>query len=248
MAETAISQEESVVLEVDSSVDDVSGASDTNEVLTDGDSYNFTYLQEKINAGGVIQLDKDVVKLEGESEITIAHNGYVILFGNNHKIDAKNTGRIFNISAESLLTLNNVILVNGNADNGGAIYNEGDLMIAQSVSFINNTANQYGGAVYSTGSTLSVSGEGIYFKNNKAIDGGAIYNNYTEHEFHVTGSVSFVNNTAEEYGGAIFTNTKVNVARFIFENNTAAVSGGAIYSKAPITVSASQFKSNTVTG
>jgi predicted outer membrane repeat protein len=48
---------------------------------------------------------------------------------NNHVIDANNLGGIFKISPGITVYLNSLTFVNGNSAEGGAIYNEGDLII-----------------------------------------------------------------------------------------------------------------------
>ncbi len=81
---------------------------------------------------------------ETDSKIGIhidRHN--FVINGNGHTIDGKNLSRIF-VTAMNV-TLNNLILINGNADNGGAVYTEGTATL-NNVTFINNYATQ-GGAV-----------------------------------------------------------------------------------------------------
>ena len=81
---------------------------------------------------------------ETDSKIGILidrHN--FVINGNGHTIDGKNLSRIF-VTAMNV-TLNNLILINGNADNGGAVYTEGTATL-NNVTFINNYATQ-GGAV-----------------------------------------------------------------------------------------------------
>ena len=64
---------------------------------------------------------------ETDSKIGILidrHN--FVINGNGHTIDGKNLSRIF-VTAMNV-TLNNLILINGNADKGGAVYTEGTAM------------------------------------------------------------------------------------------------------------------------
>ena len=64
--------------------------------------------------------------------------------GNDKVIDGNFTARIFNVS--SMVVLNNLNLINGNASLGGAIYSTGDLTLTN-VTFANNTAVN-GSAIY----------------------------------------------------------------------------------------------------
>ena len=115
--------DETSIDEVDSqAVDDALTANDNADVLTAGEG-NFTELQTKVNSGTVL-MDKNYARLDGENDISIT--GSVTIMGDNqYIIDAKNLGRIFNVASGGSLTLMGVTLKNGNAAEGGAIYNDG---------------------------------------------------------------------------------------------------------------------------
>ena len=137
---------------------------------------NFTDLQNAIGlVTGTLTLNQNVVMTDDEAANFV--NGVIInknirIDGKGHTIDAKNLGRIFEIDGGFAVTLTNVTLTNGKADNGGAIYNFGNLDLVH-VNFVNNTA-KYGGAImnYAYGLVLDDS----TFTNNTAKIGGAIYN------------------------------------------------------------------------
>lgn len=140
-------------------VDILSAADSTDKLSAGGD--NFTSLQTLIDASGdYLALDKDYQRVSGESDIKITKditiNGTADFFsqyGNTHAIDANNLGRIFNVTAGKKLTLIGVTLINGNAENGGAVYNNG-IVNATNCRFLDNTATYNGGAIYNNGGTL----------------------------------------------------------------------------------------------
>ena len=206
---------------------------------------NFTDLQNAIGlVTGTLTLNQNVVMTDDEAANFV--NGVIInknirIDGKGHTIDAKNLGRIFEIDGGFAVTLTNVTLTNGKADNGGAIYNFGNLDLVH-VNFVNNTA-KYGGAImnYAYGLVLDDS----TFTNNTAKIGGAIYNSA---DCFVVGNSTFANNTATSNGGVIF-NYGIGfvVGNSTFTNNTAKI-GGAIYNSADcFVVGNSTFANNTAT-
>ena len=160
-------------------VEDIQTATNDADVLAaDGDG-NFTELQTSVNTG-MVMMSKDYTRVEGENDISISRD--VTILGNNHKIDANNLGGIFNVNSGYTLTLIGVTLINGNAENGGAVYNNGGTLTITNSYFINNTATQSGGAIYNNGGTLNVIGS--TFDGNDLTDrsvngwgGAAIYDN-----------------------------------------------------------------------
>ena len=204
-----MSQTDSDVLEIDSVDEDVSQAADDVEILSSGTSKNFTQLQTDLSSG-FLNLGSDYVRSEGETEVSISDS--VVIIGNGeYKIDANNLGGIFNIGQAGTLTLNSVILVNGNSDNGGAIYNEGKLNVINS-ELADNTAS-IGGAIYNVGIT-SVSGS--TFDGNDATNlGGAIYSNGVL----LVDKSNFNDNTAVYRGGAIYSSEDLEISGSKFDAN-----------------------------
>ena len=206
---------------------------------------NFTDLQNAIGlVTGTLTLNQNVVMTDDEAANFV--NGVIInknirIDGKGHTIDAKNLGRIFEIDGGFAVTLTNVTLINGKADNGGAIYNFGNLDLVH-VNFVNNTA-KYGGAImnYAYGLVLDDS----TFTNNTAKIGGAIYNSA---DCFVVGNSTFANNTATSNGGVIF-NYGIGfvVGNSTFANNTAE-DAGAVYNEGDNSVVGnSTFVNNTAT-
>ena len=207
--------------------DMVKAPDDADVLAADGDGNNFTSLQTQINSKNMVSLDKDYTWAEGDDVISI--NKVLTIIGNNHKIDANNKCGIFKINAGGALTLMGVTLVNGNSDNGGAIYNEGELAINDCV-FTDNTASVSGGAIYNVGDIETIVDS--TFENNIAANyGGAIYTttdlNIERSEFKAN-DLS-VHHTSGEYGGyAIWAQKPANleIADSQFINNGASYANG----------------------
>lgn len=138
-------------------------------------------------------------------------------------------GAIYNASGATT-TLENGVIIGGDiseyrtkstptqgnsAVNGGAIYNEGTINIANdsTVYFIGNRANTTdttkedngnGGAIYNKSNVnFSTSGKNLIFYGNSAARGGAIYNDKASTGNVIIGDATFENNYAAE-GSAIY--------------------------------------------
>ena len=123
---------------------------------------------------------------------------------------------------------------------GGAIYNgdSGMVTIIDST-FTNNTATDSGGAVWTATAVVS---DSTFTNNDAADDGGAIGTDFG----NVTATNStFTGNTADDKGGAIYTlNTGVTVTNSTFTDNSAEDDGGAIRAYT-VTATNSTFAGNT---
>ena len=142
------------------------------------------------------------------------------------------------------LTLTGGTLTGGlTASNGGQIDTVGTVSVAD-VAFTGNTATNKGGAVYNHEKNAingEIAGKGLFtstnvaYSDNKARDGGAIYNEGT---LTVDGN-TFTGNTANNAGGAIY-NAAGSSITFTgdntFSNNTAAGEANDIYNLGNITV------------
>lgn len=191
-----------------------------------------TFIENRANQGGAMAGGNSAEDCVFINNHAIAKGGALLEvyalrcnFTGNHAIDG---GAMYLNSAKDSNFIEN------SAINGGAIFNTH----AVSCSFTKNTANK-GGAICD-GSAISSS-----FRNNHAINGGAVSGGSAE------GSVlacTFISNTAEEYGGAIYATSaircyfKSNSAKYggaisfgssasesVFVENVAKVSGGAKY-------------------
>jgi predicted outer membrane repeat protein len=115
-------------------------------------------------------------------------------------ISGNNVNRVFEIDSGSV-TISGLSIINGNADNGGGILNNGSLTL-DTVVVSHNTATGSGGGIYTVGPLLTVTGSTI--PNNNAPNGlgGGIYN--------YNAPISVVNstiagNSAGQDGGGIYT-------------------------------------------
>ncbi len=180
-----------------------------------------------IHLSGDITLDAELPQIT--SDITIEGGGYTI--------SGDNSFRIFYV-ASGALTINQLTLANGSADEGGAIKNEGVLIISDS-SFSDNAAEHFGGAIISDG-MLSIT-DSIFNNSRAKLGGGAIAN---ISGLNIDGS-SFTNNSTEyASGGAIANYGSANIASSSFSSNTASFSGGAISNINEMSVVGSKFTNN----
>ena len=224
----------------------------------------FTDLQNAIGlVTGTLTLNQNVAMTAKEAANFV--NGVVInkniaIDGKGHTIDAKNLGRIFNIGEGFTVTLTNATLINGKADKGGAIYNNGSLTLSD-VKLSDNAADSYGGAVFNNGN-LVVSdsvfdSNDIVNRGSASVDyGGAAIYNWYDGVLTVSGS-NFTNNiknykNGDRLVGAIATIGDATISDSYFVNN-AGRWGGAISTAGyllagddvnTLTVSGSTFKEN----
>lgn len=190
------------------------------------------------------------------SDITIDGNGFSISGNGNHRILGVRSGkltinglRLSNGYAEDVggaiasleqaeVTINDSIIENSWAEEGGAIWHVGPVAIDNS-SVMNNRA-EIGGAIRNRGSVLTITNS--HFANNKAGctsrtsscdshfgeytgNGGAIYSRaYSEIRIY---NSTFSRNTAPGEGGAIFAYDNLTVVNSTFVSN-AAENGGAL--------------------
>ena len=224
----------------------------------------FTDLQNAIGlVTGTLTLNQNVALTTKEAAdftngITI--NKDITIDGKGHTIDAKNLGRIFSIGEGFTVTLTNATLINGKADKGGAIYNDGSLTLSD-VKLSDNAADGYGGAVFNNGelvvSDSVFDSNDIVNRGSASVDyGGAAIYNWKEGTLKVTNS-NFTNNiknykNGDNLVGAITTIGNATVSGSNFVNNSGRW-GGAISAtgaelrknSSTLTVSNTIFKDNS---
>ena len=224
----------------------------------------FTDLQNAIGlVTGTLTLNQNVAMTAKEAAdftngITI--NKDITIDGKGHTIDAKNLGRIFSIGEGFTVTLTNATLINGKADKGGAIYNDGSLTLSD-VKLSDNAADSYGGAVFNNGelvvSDSVFDSNDIVNRGSASVDyGGAAIYNWYDGTLTVSGS-NFTNNiknykNGDRLVGAVATIGDATISDSCFVNN-AGRWGGAISASGyliagddvnTLTVSGSTFKEN----
>ena len=224
----------------------------------------FTDLQNAIGlVTGTLTLNQNIAMTAKEAAdftngITI--NKDIVIDGKGHTIDAKNLGRIFSIGEGFTVTLTNATLINGKADKGGAIYNDGSLTLSD-VKLSDNAADSYGGAVFNNGelvvSDSVFDSNDIVNRGSASVDyGGAAIYNWYDGVLTVSGS-NFTNNiknykNGDNLVGAITTIGNATVVGSNFVNNSGRWGGAITTSGALIagddvntlTVSGSTFKEN----
>ncbi|MDD3753798.1 MAG: right-handed parallel beta-helix repeat-containing protein [Methanobacterium sp.] len=147
--------------------------------------------------------------------------------------DANVNGSTFN---------NNKAIGTDELGTGGAIYNWGTLTVIGS-NFIENTATDFGGAIYNYGGALTVT-DSTFTENTAQNGGGAIYSYYGT--LAVSDS-TFTGNTVTTAGGAISnTGGTLTVTSSTFTNNS-ALNGGAIFNYGTGYVNFCRIVENTAT-
>ena len=224
----------------------------------------FTDLQNAIGlVTGTLTLNQNVAMTAKEAAdftngITI--NKDITIDGKGHTISAEDLGRIFSIGEGFTVTLTNVTLINGKADKGGAIYNDGSLTLSD-VKLSDNAADSYGGAVFNNGelvvSDSVFDSNDIVNRGSASVDygGAAIYNWY---DGVLTVSNSNFTNNIKNYKngdclvGAVATIGDATISDSNFVNNSgrwggAITTSGALIAGGDVntlTVSGSTFKEN----
>lgn len=114
---------------------------DTSDVPEDSFSALYEFIGNRSETN--LTLDKDYVfypNYDANFSEGIVINDTVLIDGNGHRIDGANQARIFNITGNGV-TLKNIILVNGYAANGSAIYSTGDSGKIFNSVILNNTGS-----------------------------------------------------------------------------------------------------------
>lgn len=214
------------------------------------------------------QFNKDISDKKGTiyltGDIKISKNFVIkhkaIIDGQGHTIDAQSKTNIFESWAP--LTIKNLVLKNGKADFGGAIYARDDLTV-DNCKFYNNKATDHGGAIVVTNGHLTVTNS--HFEKNSVQSsrssgyGGAIWLYKSSSKISKT---TFKSNTciskslkshkkATKYkfnGGAIaYTEgSSHSLSQCTFTGNKASNHGGAIFvfKTNSLTIKKSNFNKN----
>ena len=199
-------------------------------------------------------------------------NGNISHIRFKRNIAGENGGAIYiNISNTTAMVneqmLSNCYFIENHAKNGGAIYNNDSYRFyAEPLYFMNNSAEENGGAVYCKDSCeLSNS---MFISNSAVGNGGAVFCN----DYCLFFNDEFLNNSAEGSAGAVFCNDycalyKINFTgnsaydagaiysndyndfyNLKFNNNTASNYGGALYCHSYSNFSTSEFIGNSAIG
>jgi uncharacterized repeat protein (TIGR01451 family) len=176
------------------------------------------------------------------STITILGNGATVTRG------GAATFRIFHMAATGNLTLDNLTVSNGVADDlgtgarGGGIFNRGTLIIQNGSMISHNQATAWGGGFYNTSAgTVEVLSDSQITSNLADFGGGIM----TDGD-RVTIDASTVSNNTADYGGGLFNRrTDVTITNSIIDSNIATISAGGIWNDSTLlNVRNSTFSSN----
>ena len=223
-----------------------------NDIYTAGDD-SFTNLTDEIAEKNVVDLTHDY-KFNNETDdsggIVIEKDNFV-LNGNGRTIDGNNQSRLFAISGKNI-TLNDLILINGYNKNCAGMRVVESTLTLNNVTFINNHADNQGGAIGLDTTTLICNN--TKFIDSYAEDGPAIllmesevklYNSYITSKNFVKGSQIYLTPGTEAYiENTTFANiissyapalnirqSKASIVNSKFINLTANITAGAIATK-----------------
>ncbi len=159
----------------------------------------------------------------------VASGVELLIDGAGYTVDAQNGSgrRSFTIAANTVVTMNSIMLTGGNHQGGGAVYNRGTLTVTDSILSGNSAAN-YGGGIFNNSGTLTVTDSTFTGNSVGTYGGGAI--STISGTLTVTGSTFSGNSGTYGSGISITNGATVTVTDSIFSSNSATYSGGAIYS------------------
>eukprot|EP00752_Nemacystus_decipiens_P006743 g6060.t1 len=175
-----------------------------------------------------------------DETIVIGSGTFLVITGEDSLAEVSGGAlvRLFDVSESAGLSLLQLKLSGGTAENGGAIYSNEASISIDSCMFEGNVASgENGGAVWARGGELEIVG-GSFVGNFAAGNGGAVW--ASEAELVVDGTV-FESNTAEAEGGAVFCDVAEDATDAAsgtvscsfngveFSSNFATESGGAVY-------------------
>ena len=228
------------------------------EIILEEDYILYEYEKDFFEGG--IELNSDDLVIDGQNHII---NGNMlsrifivtgknitlknIIFKNGkcfkslYESGNNNGGAILNRSC-SVLTIENCKFINNNSqNNGGVLYNEGELTM-RNTTLQENSASNFGGAI-SNESYLFIS-KCVFIKNTSEKHGGAIHNK----RGNVLIKNTDLNQNNSEWGGAIYNyfNSKMTIVKSTLKKNIATLYGGAIFNyKGTITIQGTVLQKNT---
>ena len=184
---------------------------------------SFKKLNDDVNNGAdVVDLSVDydyVADYDSGFENGIEINRTVTIYGNGHTIYGSNEASIFKVNAANVI-FHDIIFTKGNATYGGAIYAYQEGCLAINCTFLDNYADEFGGAIYTQSFIEPCTAINCTFTGNSARRwGGAVcYCNAV--------NCTFTGNSAGQCGGALRIGNAINCN---FTENSAYDDGGAIH-------------------
>ena len=212
------------------------------------------------NHGGGFTVVRSTLHLNGSTTFknnSAASGGGMYIDDSEADIDGSNCflnntadsggGAIYARYSEVEMNGKDLIVANTTGRQGVPIHASSSTSILQgSSSFMSNYAN-YGGGIYSERSYLIMVHHNCSYLNNTALRGGAQYFDVNSNfSLHQTAHVNFQDNTATEFGGAIYVedvpsrnecffhiqnnqSLDLDTTPLVFEKNTAGIRGSVLY-------------------
>lgn len=142
------------------------------------------------------------------------------------------------------LEVDNCSFINNHADySGGAIATYYVNCDVKNSEFVSNYAGDFAGALSFVKGVFTVSSS--KFENNYADYDGGVIRQDRYSKLDIKDSI-FINNTAKEWGGAIYNWLgNLTVKNSTISNNTAGIRGGGIFTAGPLTATYSQITNNS---
>ena len=198
-----------------------------------------TALIKKVNAGGTVKLNKDimltdVLRIPTGKEVTLDLSGFTL---NRGLTECRDLGSVIRVEPGAALTVkdssnnNSGVITGGASWNGGGICNHGTLTVeGGTISGNKALHNTYGGGggIYNgsyNGSKATLTLKGGVIAYNEARNGGGVYNS--------DGTVVIQKGS---YSVTVLSQLKTYDTNVTIKNNSASVSGSGIYTERDIQI------------
>ena len=180
----------------------------------------------------------------------------LVIEGNGNAIDGQDTPgvRPLSVAEDTTVTLNNATITGGHTNDGGGIYNAGQMNLNQVTVELNTAENDGGGIYNALSGEMEINDSSV--DSNQAIvpngDGGGI----TNAGYMVITDSTVISNSAEDnglvLGGGIFNEGDLDVIRSTIANNTITADedeafGGGIANQANLVIRDSTISGNSIT-
>ncbi len=199
-----------------------------------------------------IQVTANISLTQSTTMISNTHASAIIIAGNTYTVDGEQIAgtRIFKIATGTTVQINQLTITEGNADDGGGIWNAGWLTLHES-NVMYNHANRGGGIFTTVGGKLTLRNSELSH-NTAQTDGGGLYvdgafNVPQDAEVEIIESTIHSNQAQQRGGGLYNDDGPVIIDRSTFRNNQAESGGAADNVDGGILLVNSTVSNNTAT-